>query len=151
MKTFVLDTNVLLGHLKGEKVVVDAFQELGLNSSDVNIAISIVSFAEMKSLGRQRKWSVQKYQNVNEWLRKFLIVPIESEDILEVYSQIDAYSQGKLEGNPLPTGLSARNMSKNDVWIAATTHILEATLITMDKDFGHLDKIYFDIITLKRN
>ncbi|WP_291722874.1 hypothetical protein [Bernardetia sp.] len=47
MKTFVLDTNVLLGHLKGEKIVVDSFKELDLNSPNVNIAISIVSFAEM--------------------------------------------------------------------------------------------------------
>ncbi|WP_291725918.1 PIN domain-containing protein, partial [Bernardetia sp.] len=120
-------------------------------TSRLCINLSCVYPTEMKSLGRQRKWSVQKYQNVNEWLRKFLIVPIESEDILEIYSQIDAYSQGKLDGNPLPTGLSARNMGKNDIWIAATAHILEATLITMDKDFEHLDKFYFDVITLKRN
>jgi len=38
--------------------------------------------------------------------------------------------------------MTARNMGKNDLWIAATTHVLNATLVTTDKDFDHLDKIY---------
>lgn len=148
MKTFILDTNVLLGHLKGEKVIMDTFEELGLNLTDVNIIISIVVFAEMKSLGKQRKWSAKKYDSVNNWLRKFLIIPIESEDLLEVYAEIDAYSQGKLENKPLPIGLSSRNMGKNDLWIAATAQLLEATLITTDGDFDHLDKVYFDLVKI---
>ncbi len=148
MKTFILDTNVLLGHLKGEKVIMDTFEEWGLNLTDVNIIISIVVFAEMKSLGKQRKWFVKKYDSVNNWLRKFLIIPLESEDLLEVYAEIDAYSQGKLENKPLPTGLSSRNMGKNDLWIAATAYLLEATLITTDGNFDHLDKVYFDLVKI---
>lgn len=37
-----------------------------------------------------------------------------------------------------PLGTTARNMGKNDLWIAATASILEATLLTTDQDFNHL-------------
>ena len=35
-------------------------------------------------------------------------------------------------------------MSKNDLWIAATAHVSQAALLSTDKDFAHLDKIWFD-------
>ena len=34
--------------------------------------------------------------------------------------------------------MSARNMGKNDLWIAASAMELKATLLTTDKDFDHL-------------
>jgi predicted nucleic acid-binding protein len=71
-----------------------------------------------------------------------------------VYGKIDAYSQGKLKDISLPQGMSARNMGKNDLWIAAVAYVLEATLITTDKDFEHLSPAlinldYIDIQTFK--
>jgi len=42
----------------------------------------------------------------------------------------------------LDTNISARNMGKNDLWIAATAYVTEATLLTMDKDFEHLKDVY---------
>ena len=36
-------------------------------------------------------------------------------------------------------------MGKNDLWIAVTTHLLEATLITTDNDFDHLKNVYFNV------
>jgi predicted nucleic acid-binding protein len=41
--------------------------------------------------------------------------------------------------------MSARNMGKNDLWIAATALATKATLITTDKDFDHLQNIYFPV------
>jgi tRNA(fMet)-specific endonuclease VapC len=41
--------------------------------------------------------------------------------------------------------MSARNMGKNDLWIAATTAALGATLITTDQDFDHLLPAFFAI------
>lgn len=54
------------------------------------------------------------------------------------YAQIDAYSQGRLTLNPLPASLSARNMGKNDLWIAATALFFDLELHTADQDFDHL-------------
>jgi tRNA(fMet)-specific endonuclease VapC len=45
--------------------------------------------------------------------------------------------------------MSARNMGKNDLWIAATAHVLEATLITTDADFVHLKDIYMGIVHIQ--
>ena len=56
----------------------------------------------------------------------------------EAYARIDAYSQGKLPMLPLPKGMSARNMGKNDLWIAATALYFEVALHTRDNDFDHL-------------
>jgi predicted nucleic acid-binding protein len=36
-------------------------------------------------------------------------------------------------------------MGKNDIWIAATTQVAEAALITTDKDFSHLDNVFFSV------
>jgi tRNA(fMet)-specific endonuclease VapC len=48
----------------------------------------------------------------------------------------------------LPAGLTARNMGKNDLWIAATGSVLKATLLTMDEDFNHLNKIFLDVVRI---
>ncbi len=60
-----------------------------------------------------------------------------------LYADIDTFSQGKHETRTLTT--SARNMGKNDLWIAATTAVLRANLLTTDKDFDHLDGVYFQV------
>ncbi|MCU0393436.1 MAG: PIN domain-containing protein [Thermoflexibacter sp.] len=36
-------------------------------------------------------------------------------------------------------------LGKNDLWIAATAHSLQADLITTDKDFLHLDNVFFKV------
>jgi predicted nucleic acid-binding protein len=36
-------------------------------------------------------------------------------------------------------------MGKNDLWIAATASVYKMTLMTMDKDFEHLDEVFLDV------
>lgn len=36
-------------------------------------------------------------------------------------------------------------MGKNDLWIAATTSVLKAKLLTTDNDFDHLDGVFFEV------
>ena len=45
---------------------------------------------------------------------------------------------------------SARKMGKNDLWIAATTAVFNATLLSTDNDFSHLNGqfLYFDKIEM---
>ena len=71
------------------------------------------------------------------------------EEIIDKYAEIDAYSQGKLPDTKVD--FSARNMGKNDLWIAATTKLIEAELITTDKDFEHLDNKFFKVHMIKQN
>ena len=44
--------------------------------------------------------------------------------------------------------MTARNMGKNDLWIAATTAATNTVLLTADKDFDHLDKVFFSVIKI---
>jgi tRNA(fMet)-specific endonuclease VapC len=69
-------------------------------------------------------------------------LPVATRQLMKAYAEIDAYSQGKHPNLRLSTGMSARNMGKNDLWIAATAHILDATLVSTDKDFSHLDGVF---------
>ena len=77
------------------------------------------------------------------FLDRTIIYPIKTEAIINKYAEIDAYSQGKHPTIELPT--SARNMGKNDLWIAATASVLDATLLTMDKDFDHLNEVFLNL------
>ena len=57
-------------------------------------------------------------------------------NVIPVYAQVDAFSQGKLQTAPLND--SARDMSKNNIWIAATALYLDVELHTTDNDFDYL-------------
>jgi len=81
-------------------------------------------------------------------LDSLTIFPISYSGIYEAYADIDAYSQNHPTLS-LPQGMTARNMGKNDLWIAATAHILRATLVTTDKDFDHLQH-FFDLEWVKQ-
>ncbi len=63
-------------------------------------------------------------------LSYFWRIAINMPDVFKAYAAIDAYSESK--------GIS---MGKNDVWIAASAHTLQALLLTTDKDFDHLHPI----------
>jgi predicted nucleic acid-binding protein len=39
-------------------------------------------------------------------------------------------------------------MGKNDLWIAATASVLEATLLTLDHDFNHLRNEFLQVETI---
>jgi predicted nucleic acid-binding protein len=69
------------------------------------------------------------------------IIDINIKEIIERYAEIDAYSQGKIGNIEFP----ARNMGKNDLWIAATSSFYDLVLVTTDNDFQHLDKNYLSL------
>ena len=77
----------------------------------------------------------------------FVSVLINQKPIIDIYGQIDAYSQGKLPEKPLES--SARNMGKNDLWIAASAAASKAKLLTTDKDFIHLKDVFLMIDIIK--
>lgn len=58
--------------------------------------------------------------------------------------KLTLFSQGRLPNKPL--SMSARNMGKNDLWIAATAHVLGAKLLTTDADFNHLNEVFLDLM-----
>ena len=141
---FVIDTNVIVSSIVNPKFEA-FFDQTYLQFSHHEFIVSVVTEGELEALALKRKWGKKKLNQLAAILEKHLIYPIKLNTVIDTYAQIDAYSQGVLENKPLPSGMSARNMGKNDIWIAATAQVVQGTLITTDKDFDHLADVYFPI------
>ena len=141
---YILDTNILLIYLR-EKQLADIIDKQFQALSFPNIPIiSVVTVGELKSLALQNNWGEIRMKRLNDFVKQFLIADINVETVIQRYAEIDAFSQGKLQNRPLQT--SARNMGKNDLWIAATASILKAPLLTTDNDFSHLDNEFLKLL-----
>ena len=140
---YLLDTNILVHLVRKSPVKARVEEEFHLMDAQNTLLVSVVSLGEIRSLAIQNHWGQRRLDILEEILKQYLVADINSEDVIERYAEIDSFSQGKLLGRPL--GLTARNMSKNDLWIAATASALEATLITTDTDFEHLDGVFLNL------
>ncbi len=141
---YLLDTNIIVGYLN--KTPYAKYVEDNYNISDTqNItAISIVTYAELFSFAIRRNWGTGKKQRLNELLLMFPIIYINKNDIALKYSEIDSYFKNK---HPLnPPNFSAIKLSNNDTWIAAIASLSNSTLITTDKDFLPLDKVFINLL-----
>ena len=141
--TFILDTNIVVHLIRNESFKNRFEQRYDLLTTTK--LISVVTEGELLSLTLQFNWGSGKQKRLFKLINDFLIYPIRTQTILDAYAQIDAYSQGKLSEKRFPFRMSARNMGKNDLWIAATAHVTNAALITTDKDFDHLDKQFINL------
>ena len=145
MRRFVLDTNMVLAALKDHPVWREAATEHGLGADDALVIISVATMAELRSLAEQNGWGDAKKEKLEKLLRRYVIIDISHNDgaLMEAYSRIDAFSQGRLTGYTL--GLTSRNMGKNDLWIAATAAVTKAKLLTTDADFDHWKEGFVDL------
>ena len=145
---YVLDTNILLLYLKDDRTKAIIEQHYDPFAAVNNPIISIVTVGEMRALARKNHWGDKRLKAVETLMSKLIIADIKYEPILNKYAEIDAFSQGTIKENPL--GMSARNMGKNDLWIAATTAVADAMLITTDGDFDHLHQKFFDVAKIEK-
>ena len=147
--TYILDTNILLQIIRENDSFLQLLEKYELINSTNETYISIVTVGELYSIARQNSWGEKKKKLLENLARLCPPIPIEKQILIDAYAEIDAFSNGKILENPLPKGLSSRNMGKNDLWIAATTHVLAGTLITTDADFMHLKDIYIGLEYIK--
>ena len=141
---FLLDTNIILIYIRNEKTkmwIDKTYKPLSIENIPL---ISVVTMGEIRSLSIRNNWGKPKNQALEKLLNLFLIADINSEDIIQRYAEIEAFSQNKLPEKPLNN--TPRNMGKNDLWIAATASVTNSKLMTTDNDFDHLDKIFIDLI-----
>ncbi|HFA47558.1 MAG TPA: type II toxin-antitoxin system VapC family toxin [Bacteroidetes bacterium] len=143
MKPLLFDTNLIVALVRSENFKNNFEKTYPFHKNET--LISTVTQGELQSVVIQWKWGHIKSKRLAAILERFIIYPIKVQNIIEAYAKIDAYSQGKLSGQPLPNNMSSRNMGKNDLWIAATAHVTNATLISSDKDFAHLDGVFLDL------
>ena len=140
---FLFDTNIILIYLRRLpvlQIIKSIYNPFGSANESV---ISVVTVGELKALSLKNKWGKKRIKKMENFLLKFVIIDINNEDTTNHYAEIDAFSQGRLDGRN--SNFSARNMGKNDLWIAATASVLGATLLTTDDDFDHLDGEFLQI------
>jgi len=140
---YILDTNLILAYVRNSKLVEYVDEKYAPLSNQNIPIISVVSIGEIKSLGIRNQWGIKKFELLEKLLTKFVVADINVESIIECYAEIDAFSQGKLPSRK--SNFSSRNMGKNDLWIAATSSVLEVQLLTTDKDFEHLNQEFIDL------
>lgn len=136
----LLDTNILIYLSKSS-------EHLLLNSisdPEDKTFISVTALAELKSIALQNNWGQKKWKAIEKIINRSALLEI-NENLLEIYAQIDAYSQRKNSSFQEYPFATPRNMGKNDLWIAATAALLNLTLVTTDKDFDHLHKVFLEV------
>jgi tRNA(fMet)-specific endonuclease VapC len=144
--TYLLDTGILLGYVRGAGYAEYIERKFGVSQPPNVPLISLVTKGEIYSLAIQFGWGNQKKQDLDALLRRVPSVDISTDRIIHRYAEIDAYSQGKDRTKPLSIALSSRNMGKNDIWIAATASVLNATLLTTDRNFDHLNGVFLSVV-----
>ncbi len=76
------------------------------------------------------------------------MLPLEP-GLLETYAEIDAWLEGKIPGPAgEPPWKPARNLGKNEIWLAATARVTGATLVTTDRDFEPRRGVWIDLVVL---
>jgi predicted nucleic acid-binding protein len=125
---FVLDTNVVVQLFRGNEIGKRIEAEFGLFTASLPPLLSVVSLGEARSLARQWSWGPEKITQLHALLLKLVIIDINREPVVASYVELDHYSRSV-----------GRRMNQNDLWIAAVAAATEATLLTTDRDFDHLD------------
>lgn len=130
---YLLDTNVLVALIRAKALGKAIDQQFGLRAAMNRSMICVLTVGETLSLVRQFGWGQAKRDALQEVLDEVVWIDINHPDILDAYGEIDHASRKM-----------GRPMGKNDVWIAATTNVTKATLLTTDVDFDHLHGTYLD-------
>jgi predicted nucleic acid-binding protein len=121
----VFDTNAVIVHVRRQQRL------------PVRAVLSVIVIGELKAFALKSNWGYQRVAFLERLFEEYPAVAV-IDSMTDLYARVDAYSQGRLLSQPLPYGLTARNMGKNDLWIAATALYLDMPLHTADKDFDHL-------------
>jgi len=140
--TYLIDTNIIVHFVRASMTYERLEKSIPLFSNNLDVYFSEVSVGEILSISQRNRWGNKKIERMEAVLDALTLIPISYADIYRAYATIDAYSQSHHPTLSLPQGMTARNMGKNDVWIAATAYVLRATLVTTDKDFDHLQHFF---------
>lgn len=140
---YLLDTNIIIIYSKSKSIAKKIEVDHSIFAKENNLAISIVSIGEIRSIIHQFKIGDTRRTGINKLLEGVNKLDISYDEILDKYEEIDAFSQGKHRS--LKSNFSSINMGKNDLWIAATASAFKITLVTTDKDFKHLDGVFLDL------
>jgi tRNA(fMet)-specific endonuclease VapC len=143
---YLLDTNILLNVVRNSELYQEVNKKHRLFGSTNTSHTSFVCIAEIRSIAIRNGWGNSKMAALQNLETKIRPIWISNYDFVERYVEIDTFSAGKHPTKPLLS--SAKKMGKNDLWIAATASLLNASLITTDADFDHLNDVFLNVIKI---
>ena len=142
-RPYLLDTSVLMALIRGDTLGEYIDAKYGLRAAKQRPLISIVTHGEIQVLAGRNKWGAKKSAALTSALQALVTVDINHPDVLAAYVEIELFSQSHSDG--------ARNMGKNDLWIAATAKAADSILLTTDKDFDHLQPSVLSVEYIEPN
>ena len=106
-----------------------------------------MTVGELYSFALKNRWGNRRLTDMANLLNKTTSISVTNRpELINMYANIDVYSQSKHPTLRLPT--SARKMGKNDLWIATTTALVNGTLLSTDGDFDHLQGVFLSVIKI---
>ncbi len=110
-RIYLLDTSVILPLVRGNALGKHIDQRFGLQASAQRPFVSVVSLGEVRVLAKRNDWGAAKLRSLSNALDNLVVVDINHPSVIDAYVELDLVSQSHPDG--------ARNMGKNDLWIAA--------------------------------
>lgn len=89
----------------------------------------------------QNNWGIKRKNLLDLFLDQVNIVDISNFNV-DIYTEIDAYSQIPNPAFKTYPFATPRNMGKNDLWIASLAALLGLQLITTYSDFDYLNNVF---------
>jgi tRNA(fMet)-specific endonuclease VapC len=129
---FLLDTNILIQLVRDNWIGRSIDSRFQLRSCPESPLVCIVTVGEAFALARKLGWGSSRTSILEDLIAQFAILDINSEEVLSAYAEIDCFLER-----------SGKSVEQNDIWIAATTVVAGAHLLTTDKDF---DPLYPDFL-----
>lgn len=143
---------MLLGFTREAQWALRARADHDLGNRETMVFTSVICQGEMLALAEKNGWGRKKRTRLEQVLNGITTLGISRRKIMDAYARIDAWTHGQTVASPnnSPPPKPAVSMKQNDLWIAATTHASGATLLSTDKDFQHLDGIWFQFIYINQ-
>ena len=139
---YLLDTNVLLHWLRGSKVCQTIDGQFQLTASSFRPLISEVTLGELEAFAMSAKWGDERKKKLAEVKSKLVVVDLSDDRIMKAYAEFSTLAKEQ--------GLAIFH-DKNDLWIAASTKVTGATVLTTDgkaflalRDGKHLNAVVLD-------
>lgn len=123
MKKYILDTDICIYWLKGNKEIFEKVEQIDVD----NLGITIITLAELKYGAYKSKYVKENLRNINNFLRKIMVLPLEEKA---------ADKFGKIK-----TALSKAGQIVDDFDILIATITLSTNGILVTRNIAHFKRI----------
>ena len=135
MSNFVLDTNIVLHYTRiNSSVAKQVEDDYGIRGSRLRPMVCVVTLGEIRAFAQG--WPKSRVDALEVVLSEMLVIDIGRDDVLAEYARLHKFSK---DGKDLaPKGEKGKNISHNDLWIAAAAKAVGASVLTTDADLLRL-------------